>query len=650
MKKNAFFVILFAGLAACTEGFPHPTLTPVSPPLAFTFTPSSMQSEKISEPDLLSISLFDEEHGWGVMENKIGRTIDGGVSWYSVMPENFDANGYITSTYFLDQNLAWFLWSDSNPDLQNGILFHTKDGGLTWDFNETPFNGGLIRFLDEHNGWTMVSLGAGVGSEAIAVYLSGDGGVSWEQVFTNDPTRQGSRDSVPMGGIKGGLVPLDKDIAFIWGVYYAPGSVYLYRTDDGGWNWKLVSLTLPSYAQEEDLAVDQMQFFDEQAGYLVIRILSRNMEGLLYITHDGGDTWELSPQSVAPCRTLDFISISDGITYCNETFFLTINEAKTWTPIHPNAVFREALVSMDFVSKDVGWVITRDAADRKGFYKTIDGGLTWSVIFGPPISDFGPSLEQIWNAPYRLGARDDHATVLLKNGAYENGTDPASPDYASVSVVPHLFASGDLDHDGARDGTVVTVENYGGKGNFSYLTVYRAEDGLPIWHSSAFIDDRALINWLEIEDNKIFMVAVIHGPGDPGCCPNFRVQQTYGLTKSRLILQRLVSWTPSGVERSITIQEPVNESKISSAVEVKGKFTISPFENKLAYRIFDAASKELAAGAISVQAQMGEPGVFDAVLDLSSIPTSQIVRLEIQDLSGADGSLLAMDSVELVVQ
>ena len=56
-------------------------------------------------------------------------------------------------------------------------------------------------------------------------------------------------------------------------------------------------------------------------------------------------------------------------------------------------------------------------------------------------------------------------------------------------------------------------------------------------------------------------------------------------------------------------------------------------------------------GAISVSAaDLGAPGTFDAVIPIGSALSGAIIRLEVQDISAADGSLLAMDSVELVVK
>ncbi len=44
--------------------------------------------------------------------------------------------------------------------------------------------------------------------------------------------------------------------AWIGGVVYAPGNVYLFRTDDGGKNWiSVAGITLPEGAEQNQVGV-----------------------------------------------------------------------------------------------------------------------------------------------------------------------------------------------------------------------------------------------------------------------------------------------------------------------------------------------------------------------------------------------------------
>jgi riboflavin synthase alpha subunit len=118
-----------------------------------------------------------------------------------------------------------------------------------------------------------------------------------------------------------------------------------------------------------------------------------------------------------------------------------------------------------------------------------------------------------------------------------------------------------------------------------------------------------------------------------------------------LTLARQTSRTPTGAERAITITDPRDGDQISGSVQLAGSVTIAPFENNLVYTIIDASGNELASGSITVDAEtLGGPGTFDQAIDLGAIPAGSIVRILVSDVSVADGSTLAMDSVEVFVK
>ena len=101
----------------------------------------------------------------------------------------------------------------------------------------------------------------------------------------------------------------------------------------------------------------------------------------------------------------------------------------------------------------------------------------------------------------------------------------------------------------------------------------------------------------------------------------------------------------------LRLNRPCNGAEVFSSVQFRGSVAIAPFENNLAYRIYDVGGVELSAGAIAVTApDPGAPGTFDAIINVGGLLSGAIIRIELQDISAADGSLFAMDSVELVVK
>lgn len=257
---------------------------------------------------------------------------------------------------------------------------------------------------------------------------------------------------------------------------------------------------------------------------------------------------------------------------------------------------------------------------------------------------------KIRNAAYELGASGVPKTIQLTNGKYQQGV-PGDPNYTVVNLT-NFVAAGDLNGDGTEDIAALFAENYGGSGVFTLLAVYTAVNGTLTFQSSQLVDDRPQLNALTIQNGEVFLDAVTHASQDPMCCPTMRNVRHYRLDKNnQLVMSDYATFTQDGKPRTITIDAPTNDTQVYSSVQIRGSVAIAPFENNLAYHIYSTGSVELAVGAIPVTAAApGGPGTFDATITLGNILSGAIVRVEVQDVSAQDGSLLGMDSVELVVK
>jgi hypothetical protein len=212
-------------------------------------------------------------------------------------------------------------------------------------------------------------------------------------------------------------------------------------------------------------------------------------------------------------------------------------------------------------------------------------------------------------------------------------------------------AKGDLDNDGRDEYVALVAENYGGTGVFVFLTVFSDVNGELVFQTSAWVDDRPQVNELFIDKDGIFFDAIIHGPDEPMCCPELHTARHYRLIDNQLDMIDYVTFTQDDRPRTITIEAPVDGTDVFKSVEIKGSVAIAPFENTLVYRILDVGGVELAIGSITVSApDLGAPGTFDETILLGNVLSGAVIRIELQDLSAKDGSLLAMDSVELVVK
>lgn len=266
-----------------------------------------------------------------------------------------------------------------------------------------------------------------------------------------------------------------------------------------------------------------------------------------------------------------------------------------------------------------------------------------------PITPSPEAVALVRNAPYQLGVPDSLQVIELKNGKYEQGT-AGSADYISVTLTDFV-AAGDLDGDGRNEVAALIAENFGGSGVFVFLTIYKMDNGMPRFITSSMVDDRAKPNALSIENNQVSLDVVVHGTDDPMCCPNLRTARHYRLVNDQLDMTDYVTFTPEGKPRTIKIDSPSEGTQVSGSISVQGEVAVAPFENTLAYSIKDGAGVELSRGAVPVSAAAGgRPGTFKTAIPLGNVLTSAVIVLEIQDVSAADGSLLSMDSVQLVVK
>jgi hypothetical protein len=262
----------------------------------------------------------------------------------------------------------------------------------------------------------------------------------------------------------------------------------------------------------------------------------------------------------------------------------------------------------------------------------------------------GLTLEQINAVQYPALVREDGFVAQLVDGKYQQGTDAADVDFAYIQVT-QFHAFGDLTGDGVDDAAVIFLENYGGTGNFGVLAIYTSVAGEPVFLDSTLIDDRPMINSISIENGEVFIDAIVHGFEDGGCCPTLPTTRRYTLVKNKLRLMNYTTDAPNGMRRIIEITSPIDGTEATNSVQVTGTVSIAPFENNLSFFIYDEAGNQYAAGPVNVLApDFGAPGTFAVTVALDSIPVSTVIYLEIQDISAADGSLLALDVVKLTVR
>ncbi|HUG34794.1 MAG TPA: hypothetical protein VMJ90_08490 [Anaerolineales bacterium] len=382
MKRICSILILLLALTACNA--PSPSLLtsdePTPSPYPDTPSPPRIDAPLIESPALVKIHFVNQLDGWGVTETGTVRTNDGGITWYDVTPSELTEAGYAVDWFVLDNSQVWIQQPDFANFPNGGFQFHTTDGGISWNKYAVPFSGAKLSFLDSNHGWALADLGVGAGSNAVAVYQTNDGGATWNLKYINDPNHPSAGDTLPLGGLKHGLTPIDMKTAWVYGVVYAPGTTYIFRTDDAGSTWVPVNLSLPQGYEDGEFSIEQLQFVSAIDAYLIVRATADQVNTAVYVSSDAGSTWSLTPTLIPGGAVAEFLQTGEVILYNREQFYVTHDAARTWSIIPPDVRFNDTFAAMDFLTAFTGYVLTLDPANHRSLYRTDDGGGTWFPV------------------------------------------------------------------------------------------------------------------------------------------------------------------------------------------------------------------------------------------------------------------------------
>lgn len=234
----------------------------------------------------------------------------------------------------------------------------------------------------------------------------------------------------------------------------------------------------------------------------------------------------------------------------------------------------------------------------------------------------------------------------LEDGEFQSGEDPAAIDFINVRL-GDVIAFGDLNGDDLPDAAVILAANYGGTGVFVWVVAVLNQNGKAEQAAAFLIDDRPMIEQLSIENSRILLEGLVHGPSDPGCCPNQPVRWALRLMPAGLNLVS-ASTRIGDLWREINLELPVEDSRVGEWVEVRGGVPVMPFEATLNYRVYSENGVEYQNSYIMVDApDYGYPGTFQKEIDLSEVPPG-VIYLEVSEISMADGSVVALTSVRLI--
>ena len=150
-------------------------------------------------------------------------------------------------------------------------------------------------------------------------------------------------------------------------------------------------------------------------------------------------------------------------------------------------------------------------------------------------------------------------------------------------------------------------------------------------------------------------VSFVAGAGGPGRIVVVDLRQRDGSALARASVQVLLKAADSNRRsrsqqpepQQIVIETPVTGAAVGANVELRGWIRTVPFENNLTYRVYSDGGALIDRGWIMVEGDLGERGAFARSITIPSIHTVGALRIEVRDVSEADGSLFTSTTVQV---
>ncbi len=273
-------------------------------------------------------------------------------------PVNVPEDLELKSVHFVSADQGWV--AGGKNALQGGVIYHTKDGGKTWELqvgdpasSDRSFD--HVSFVDATHGFAV----QGSTGSTHKLFATSDG-QNWVLSGTVPEHRYASFFTTPTTG------------------FVADPARRILRTTDGGKKWQPVftgriKAEIAGLTREVDFYTHSIHFPSPSVGYAIGGPLPQDSGNVLAKTEDGGATWTawvVLPGESASESSIWFVDPNTGVFRAKDgKMFRTSDGGKTWTGVSGQAQLK---ADLSFADGEVGWMM---------YYKrmtyTSNGGRSW---------------------------------------------------------------------------------------------------------------------------------------------------------------------------------------------------------------------------------------------------------------------------------
>lgn len=369
---------------------------------------------------LTSLDMISSSSGWGIGNNAVVKTSDGGADWTSVLhlPAPTRPAYYTYGLTALSANDAWvarargktfnYFVSPAAPVLRTShgagqqpslTVWSTTSGGLTWrratlDLPKPMQTAAVnsVQFVSMRVGWVMLvapaPAGPGGASVAHELIQTTDGGLKWSRIEFNYFGHH-SFHAISDCAFEANVTFSSQSDGWATGVSEGctPQTHSVYRTTDGGHRWFVHNLPVrpgwnPSVCRCQPYLYSQPPTFSGTFGVLPA-IISPPTEVVLYRTSTGGTRWRPTmPIRVRGSRSVPdptFASLGPRKVWMllGGKLHLTSDAGRHWKIVVSNPYLR-AVGNLQFVSRTDGFAV--DAIHPAYIWVTSVGGRRWHQV------------------------------------------------------------------------------------------------------------------------------------------------------------------------------------------------------------------------------------------------------------------------------